>query len=274
MSRSFTTSQVTRNELKDGASSAAPGDTPIDPLSENQKVVDVDGASSAASGDAPSNTTSARNELEDGASSAASVDAPTNTVSANEVEDGASSAAPEDAPTNTVSASNDASSAVLEDAPSNTIFVGNVAYIATEEDLKNTFAKFGEVIRAKIRAFFFPDPFFSTVFFLRITPLDISQNFRPRGTCHIDFANKESAVATMKWTAQNSLNLYGRKLRVEYSLGDSREPPRDPNFSLHFSGCTGEESEVRNIFQQFSDSIVDIFLSMLFILSDPVPTTE
>jgi hypothetical protein len=135
-SRSFTTSQVARNE---DASRAAPTDTPCDTISsENNESEEV------TSRAAPSDTiVAANNESEDVASSAAFTDTASDTISAanNESEDGASG-----------------------ELPSNTIFVGNISWKATEEDISLVFAKFGEIKNIKLRAFFFPDRFFSTVF--------------------------------------------------------------------------------------------------------------
>ena len=143
VSRSFTTSQVVRNELEDGASSAAPTDASSDTILARNEL--EDGTSSAAPTDAPSNTVLARNELEYDASSAEPEYASSNTISArNELEDGASKAAP-------------------TDVSSNTIFVGNIPWNATEVHLVKAFTVFGQVTSVRLRAFFFL-AFFSTVF--------------------------------------------------------------------------------------------------------------
>jgi RNA recognition motif-containing protein len=56
----------------------------------------------------------------------------------------------------------------------------------------------------------------------------------------------------------------GRDLRVDFSAGAKGQSIAEPSEKLYFSGCAGDEAEVRNIFKQFSNSIVDIHL-----LKDP-----
>ena len=173
-------------------------------------------------------------------------------VARNELEDGASSVAP-------------------GDMLSNTIFAGNVPWRATEEDLTKAFEKFGEIKAVRIRGFFFLD-FFSTVFFLRTTFLDMYQRGNSRGTCFIDFANKNSVAATLKSVAQEPIELFGRQLRVHNPRIENRK--YEPNKKLYFSGSAGDESEIRKIFKQFNDYIVTVSLCMLSIVSDSVPTTH
>jgi hypothetical protein len=154
-SRSFTTSQVARNE---DASRAAQTETPSDTISvENNESEDVVPRA------APSDTIiAANNESEDAASGAAPTDAPSDTIIAanNESEDAASGAAPTDAPSDTISTANNFTSEPL----SKTIMVGNISWNAMEEDVVVVFAKFGVITDIRIRAFFFPGRFFSTVF--------------------------------------------------------------------------------------------------------------
>ena len=111
------------------------------------------------------------------------------------------------------------------------------------------------------------------MFFLRATLLDTYQSGRPKGSCNVDFASKDGAVATMESVAQKPIRVRGSNLNVEFSLGNTRKPVTEPYEKLYFSGCTGDESKIRTIFQQFSDSIVRIYLCM-FTLSDSVPTTH
>lgn len=67
----------------------------------------------------------------------------------------------------------------------------------------------------------------------------------------------------------------GRDLRVDFSAGNNRtQAVAEPNEKLYFSGCAGDESDIRKIFEDFESYIMDIHLRMLFILSDSVLTTH
>jgi hypothetical protein len=160
---------------------------------------------------------------------------------------------------------------------SNTIFIANIPWSATEEDLGEIFSEFGKVTSVRIRAFFFSDLFFSTTFFLWTT-LDMNPDGRPRGIAHIEFATNESALAAIESAAQEPIHMLGRDLRLDFSAGNNnttaRQQQHEPSEKLYFSGCSGDESEVREIFKKYSDSIIDIHLCMLFTLFDSVPTTH
>lgn len=47
-----------------------------------------------------------------------------------------------------------------------------------------------------------------------------------------------------------------------------------PNEKLFFKGYVGDASEIRTLFQEFSDSIKDVTMCMLFTFYDSVPTTH
>jgi nucleolin len=126
---------------------------------------------------------------------------------------------------------------------SSTIFVANIPWSATEEDISEVFGEFGKVLNVR---------------------LHMGADGRPRGICHIDFASKESAVAALESAAQEPIHLAGRDLRVDYSDGVKSPAAPQAGDKLYFSGCAGDESEVREIFKDFNDSIVDIHL-----LKDP-----
>jgi hypothetical protein len=119
---------------------------------------------------------------------------------------------------------------------------------------------------------FFPGRFLSTVFFLRTTSLDFFRNGRFRRACHVDFASKDGALAAGTTAAQNPIHIGDCELRIEYSA--DRKPVTDPSNKLYFSGCSSDESEIRTIFQQFSESILEVFVCMLFTLSNSIPTTH
>jgi hypothetical protein len=97
---------------------------------------------------------------------------------------------------------------------------------------------------------------------------------RPRGIAHCEFATKEIALAVVESAAQEPISLLGRELRVDFSAGNRGQQSAEPSEKLYFSGCSGDEDEIRSLFKQFSDSIIDIHLCMLFTLSDSVPTTH
>ena len=97
--------------------------------------------------------------------------------------------------------------------------------------------------------------------------LDLNQDGRPRGIAHVDFANAESAVATIDSAMQEPIHLGGRDLRLDFAVGlRERESALQPSEKLYFSGFSGEETELKAIFQKFDDSLVDIHICMLFYL--------
>ena len=92
------------------------------------------------------------------------------------------------------------------------------------------------------------------------------------GIAHVDFSSKESSLAES--AGQEPIHLSGRDLRVDFSAGNWAQPVTDPSDKLYFTGCSGDEINVQSIFKQFSESIIDAHLCMLFILSYSVPTTH
>ena len=97
---------------------------------------------------------------------------------------------------------------------------------------------------------------------------------RPRGIAHIEFAKQEFAVAAVESSTQEPIHMLGRDLRLDFSAGPRSQQNSEPSEKLYFSGCAGDEAEVRSLFQEFGDDIVDIHLCMLFTLSDFVPLTH
>jgi len=124
--------------------------------------------------------------------------------------------------------------------PSPTIFVANIPWNTTEEELSEIFTDFGEVKGVRIH---------------------LNSEGRPRGIAHIDFVSQESAVATVDSAAQEPIHLAGRDLRIDYAAGVRQQKVTvEPSEKLYFSGLLGEESDIRAVFQQFDDSLVDIHL--------------
>lgn len=68
--------------------------------------------------------------------------------------------------------------------------------------------------------------------------------------------------------------MLGRDLRVDFSAGSRAQTAPQPSEKLYFSGSTGEESDIRDMFREFNDAIIDIHLCMLLTLSDSVSTTH
>jgi len=125
-------------------------------------------------------------------------------------------------------------------AASPTIFVANIPFTVTEEDLTQVFSEFGQVEGVRIHRY---------------------RDGRSRGMAHVDFSCTDTAIATIESSQQKPIQVAGRDLRVEYP---NSRGPHDPNEKVFFSGCAGDESEIRSIFKQFSDAIVKIQL-----LKDP-----
>ncbi|KAF8809824.1 RNA-binding domain-containing protein [Phlegmacium glaucopus] len=125
--------------------------------------------------------------------------------------------------------------------PSSTIFVANIPWSATEQELSEVFTEFGEVLAVRIH---------------------MNSEGRPRGIAHIDFASQDSAVATVDSAAQEPIHFAGRDLRIDFAAGirERQQAVIEPSEKLYFSGLAGEESDIRTVFQQFGDSIVDIHL--------------
>ena len=94
--------------------------------------------------------------------------------------------------------------------PKSTIFVANIPRKATEEELKEVFTKFGEATSVR---------------------LHMKSKGRPRGIAHIEFANREIAVAAVDSASREPIRLAGRKLRVEFANGvqDRKSIRAQPN---------------------------------------------
>lgn len=95
--------------------------------------------------------------------------------------------------------------------------------------------------------------------------LDLNSEGRPRGIAHVDYATKESAVAAVESASQEPIHLAGRDLRIDFAAGPrNQQNNSEPSEKLYFSGFSGDEAELRTIFKDFGESIVDIHLCMLF----------
>lgn len=151
---------------------------------------------------------------------------------------------------------------------SSTIFVANIPWEAKEEDIRRVFSEFGEVTAVRLRKFFFECLFLSNVSLMSYL-LDTNRDGRPRGICHLDFVDQDSAVACIQSAAQEPLHMAGRDLRLDFAVGiGAAQSNIEPNRKLYFSGFNGDETELRTIFRDYSQHISDVHQCMLFTLSD------
>lgn len=89
--------------------------------------------------------------------------------------------------------------------PSKTLFVGNLAFEMSDADLNKLFRDVRNVIDVRVA-------------------ID-RRTGQPRGFAHADFVDVESAVKGLE--ALQGQEVYGRKLRLDFSLDKSRSPRGD-----------------------------------------------
>ena len=87
--------------------------------------------------------------------------------------------------------------------PSKTLFIGNMSFDMTDQDLNNLFKNIKNVIDVRVA-------------------ID-RRTGQPRGFAHADFIDTESATAAKAQLANQ--NVYGRTLRVDYSMGSAMKRP-------------------------------------------------
>ena len=164
--RSFTTSQVARNEAQVAPEEVTPKESDLlQVVAEESEVSRVAAEELEGSQVAPEEV--AAEELE--ATQIASKE-----VAAGELEDSqvaleeVAPAETEDSQVPRNGSEDGAPTLAPGDVPSNTVFVGNVHFNAKEEDITKAFSEFGEVTNLRLRAFFFfSGRFLSTAFFLK-----------------------------------------------------------------------------------------------------------
>ena len=132
--------------------------------------------------------------------------------------------------------------------PKSTIFVANIPRKATEEELMEVFTEFGEATSVR---------------------LHMKSKGRPRGIAHIEFANREIAVAAVDSAFREPIRLAGRKLRVDFATGvrDRKSIGAQPNakqgdLQYHFIRKAVEERSKSSTYQS-SRTIADIFSQSL-----------
>ena len=89
------------------------------------------------------------------------------------------------------------------------------------------------------------------------------------GCGFVRFKSIESATAAML-AVNGTRTAKGEIITVQYAKprkeNVSNGGNHKPNQRLYVKGCTGDVSEIRTVFQEFSDSIKDVSLCMLFTL--------
>ncbi|CAG8982506.1 hypothetical protein HYALB_00002286 [Hymenoscyphus albidus] len=103
--------------------------------------------------------------------------------------------------------------------PSKTLFVGNLAFEMSDADLNKLFRDIRNVIDVRVA-------------------ID-RRTGQPRGFAHADFVDIESAVKGME--ALKDQEVYGRKLRLDYSVDKSR--PADSESKFEGESAEGESAE-------------------------------
>lgn len=89
--------------------------------------------------------------------------------------------------------------------PSKTLFIGNMSFEMTDRDLTNLFRGVRNVIDVRVA-------------------ID-RRTGQPRGFAHADFIDVKSAMEAMKNLSDKEI--YGRRLRVDYSFSSSNRAPRN-----------------------------------------------
>lgn len=89
--------------------------------------------------------------------------------------------------------------------PSKTLFIGNMSFEMTDRDLSNLFRGIRNVIDVRVA-------------------ID-RRTGQPRGFAHADFIDVKSAMEAMKVLSEKEI--YGRKLRVDYSFSSANRAPRN-----------------------------------------------
>lgn len=89
--------------------------------------------------------------------------------------------------------------------PSKTLFIGNMSFEMTDRDLTNLFRGIRNVIDVRVA-------------------ID-RRTGQPRGFAHADFIDVKSALEGMK--ALQDKEIYGRKLRLDFSYSSANRAPRN-----------------------------------------------
>ena len=106
-------------------------------------------------------------------------------------------------------------------------------------------------------------------FFLFGLFLDTHGDGRPRGFGHVEFTNKEQAVACFTSAMEEPIYFGGRDLVVDYAKDNSYKAQEiEPNNRLYFVGCAEGESALKDIFSAHSENIISIYYCELSMALD------
>ncbi|KAG1733743.1 hypothetical protein EDB19DRAFT_1639481 [Suillus lakei] len=122
--------------------------------------------------------------------------------------------------------------------PSGTLYIGNLPYSITEEELRQSFAEFGEIVRVS----------------LGTTPEGMN-----RGFGHIQFANVDDASKVIKADEEDPIYVMNRDIYLDHAAVQ-QQAVREPYHTLYIRPFNGAEDNLREIFSDFEQSIVDVRL--------------
>lgn len=122
--------------------------------------------------------------------------------------------------------------------PSGTLYIGNLPYSITEEELRQSFAEFGEVVRAS----------------LGTTPEGMN-----RGFGHVQFANVDDASKVIKADEEDPIYIMNRDIYLDHAAVQE-QAVREPYHTLFIRPFSGAEDDLREIFSNFEHSIADVRL--------------
>jgi RNA recognition motif-containing protein len=79
-----------------------------------------------------------------------------------------------------------------------------------------------------------------------------------RGFGHIDFVNKEDAIAAYESHAENPIHVLNRSIRLDYSTPRG-EVVNAPSRKLYFHGFSSDQSILRDSLAEYEDNVVSMY---------------
>jgi RNA recognition motif-containing protein len=120
--------------------------------------------------------------------------------------------------------------------PSKTLFVGNLPYSVDMSEVEQLFSEFGTITNVRLAS---------------------NPDGTTRGFAHIEFLNKEDAIAAYESQLENPFHVHDRPLRVDYSTARG-EIVTTPNHKLYFHGFSSDQSILRETLAQYEDNLVSM----------------
>ncbi|KAF9468370.1 hypothetical protein BDZ94DRAFT_1318032 [Collybia nuda] len=127
--------------------------------------------------------------------------------------------------------------AVPKKEPTDTLYLGNLPFSIEEQDIKEKFSVYGEIHSCRIA---------------------LKPDGSTRGFAHIQFVNKEDAIAAFESVAEEPMYIMDRDVRVDYAPVRTRAV-QEPYHKLFFQNFEGDETMLRNAAQEFESSILSVF---------------